>query len=462
MSLALGIDIGTSSLCALAFDPVEGRVVHCAAAPNTAGIAPSAPGGAEQDVSCIEESCRKLTAAVAGVVERVGDTLDVVGVTGQMHGILLVDAAGEAVSPLYTWRDGRAAFRLGPGSLAWARARDPQGASARCGCRVHAGYGGLTLAWLKSHGLLPEGVKALSIADYIAARLSGRIATDPTHAASWGLYDLAEGAWCGARCAALGVPGIFLPALRGPAEPPVPVLPAVALAWQLPATARVWSSVGDNQASVLGATQLRAGEAVLNLGTGGQISVPAAAVSTAPELETRPLPFGGFLRVGASLSGGAAYRTLCAFYRDVARALTGTAPTEGEGYACLEALLRTAPEGNGGVVADTRFSGTRGAPERCGALTGLREENLTAACVVGAVAEGMLDELLALGEPAGLAAASAVVATGNAVRRNPALQDLLARKLPMPVRLCPWEEEAAVGAALCAARALAETGETAR
>ncbi|HPS02927.1 MAG TPA: hypothetical protein PLA90_15420, partial [Candidatus Sumerlaeota bacterium] len=71
-----------------------------------------------------------------------------------------------------------------------------------------------------------------------------------------------------------------------------------------------------------------------------------------------------------------------------------------------------------------------------------------------AVLEGMLRELADLGRLAGLGAASRVVASGNAVRKNPILKSLIEESFQLPCSLALHSEEAALGAALCARRSL--------
>ena len=73
-----------------------------------------------------------------------------IGVTGQQHGILYLDGRGEAVSPLYTWQDGRGGRRYrGEESYAdWIR--------RETGCQVSPGYGLVTHFWLAQNGQIPE------------------------------------------------------------------------------------------------------------------------------------------------------------------------------------------------------------------------------------------------------------------------------------------------------------------
>ena len=106
-----------------------------------------------------------------------------------------------------------------------------------------------------------------------------------------------------------------------------------------------------------------------------------------------------------------------------------------------------------GLAVDTRFAGTRLEPARRGAITGLSETNFTPAHLIRATLEGMARELFE-GYEAMLphidASPRLLAASGNAVKRNPALQSILRDTFSLPLALSPWDEEAARGAALFA------------
>lgn len=109
-----------------------------------------------------------------------------VGLTGQMHGIVYVDAAGQLLSPLYTWQDETGAQPGPDGKSTAARL------TARTGYPLASGYGLVTLACHQAAGTIPDGAAAVcTIADYLAMRLSGRTAPrlTPSMAASLGLFD---------------------------------------------------------------------------------------------------------------------------------------------------------------------------------------------------------------------------------------------------------------------------------
>ena len=98
---AIGIDIGTTGICGAVVDTESGRVLRSVTENSEAFL-----------VGCAEweriQSVERIMAVADGILEALFDPeVAAIGVTGQMHGILYINAEGEAVSPLYTWQDGR-------------------------------------------------------------------------------------------------------------------------------------------------------------------------------------------------------------------------------------------------------------------------------------------------------------------------------------------------------------------
>ena len=183
-----------------------------------------------------------------------------IGVAGQMHGILYVDGAGRAVSPLYTWQDGR-------GERTRAGGKSHAGfLSEALGQRLSTGMGFVTHYYNAANGLVPEGARRVcTIADYVAMRLAHAAAPvmDTTMAASLGCFDLHRLDFRRDAMQKLGVEESFFPSVSksyaalGEHEPGTPVFPGL----------------GDNQASFLGAVGDVRHSVLFNVGTGSQISL---------------------------------------------------------------------------------------------------------------------------------------------------------------------------------------------
>ncbi len=193
--IVLSLDIGTSNLCALALSCDSLGPVAICSKKNDTEIANLATGYHEQDPLRIRDLCLELIQELLS--EKNVDENDVVGIgiTGQMHGVLMVNSDLQPESNLITWRDQRTLASDKPGSINETGRAWDKTVHERTGCRLHSGYGGATLQWLEKNGRLPEGAVALTIADYIAGCLTGVFATEATHAASWGIFDLQKNMW---------------------------------------------------------------------------------------------------------------------------------------------------------------------------------------------------------------------------------------------------------------------------
>ena len=423
----LGLDIGTTTLSAVVLDGGTRAVLQAQTLPG-APFLPT-PRGWERAQDADETAARAL--ALIDRLRRENGPLAAVGLTGQMHGVVPLDAAGRAVGPLYTWQDGRGDLDEGDGPLA-RRLTD------QLGLPLATGYGLVTHAFNRTHGLNRDAAALATIGAYVGMRLTGRAAPllHASDAASLGGYradayafDRRAEALAGGALPASTPRGAWL----GETEGGVPV--AV--------------SIGDNQASFLGAVEDPGRTALANIGTGAQISACADRYVESPAFDTRPFTAGRYLLVNSPLCGGRSYAMLERFLRACA-ALAGT-ETDAPLYEVMNRLAEETD--SGGLAVDTRFAGTRAEPERRGAITGLSPDNFTPAHFIRATLEGMAGELLEgyramlpfLPEPPRLLAAS-----GNAVRRNPALRHILADAFHLPLALSPWREEAARGAALFA------------
>lgn len=176
----LGLDLGTTTISAAVLD-ADGRLLCTRTVPGGAAVA-GQPWERKQDARGIEHAALSL---LDGLLQEFPD-IGCVGLTGQMHGIVYVDAAGQLLSPLYTWQDETGAQPGPDGKSTAARL------TARTGYPLASGYGLVTLACHQAAGTIPDGAAAVcTIADYLAMRLSGRSTPrlTPSMAASLGLFD---------------------------------------------------------------------------------------------------------------------------------------------------------------------------------------------------------------------------------------------------------------------------------
>ena len=426
----LGLDIGTTTVSAVVVD--NGFVIASKTLKNGSFIETAQPWEKIQDPHYIRNT------ALSAVQNLLAEHPDVerIGITGQMHGIVYLNAAGEPVSPLYTWQDGRG-DQLGPQGETYTATL-----SRITGYAVAAGYGLVTHYYNLKNGLVPaDAVVFSTIHDYIAMLLAGltRPVTEASDAASFGLFHVEKGCFDLEALEKAGIPCDLLPQLApqpciGYYQDRIPVFVAI----------------GDNQASFLGATGGRTDAMLVNVGTGSQFSAYTPKYMACQGLETRPFPDGGYLLVGASLCGGRAYALLESFLRDAAQAM-GSAPTD-SCYDAMAALLAQGKPEDLPTISPL-FQGTRQDPSLRGSITNLSTENFTVRHLIYAMLEGMTDELHTMycsyrnagGQDA------ALIGSGNGLRKNVYLQDCFSRAFGQPVVMSHCNEEAATGAALFAA-----------
>ena len=456
--VTIGLDLGTTTITALALDAGGGRVLAFETVLNDAEASPG-PGLAESNPERIAILALEVLKTVARRLGTRAGEVAGIGVTGQQHGVLLVGGGLRPVGPFISWRDGRGDERIPGGTRSFAEEMVRlvgEDACARAGCRPATGYMGVTLFWLRVHDRVPCGATACFIADFLGARLTSRApVTDPTLAASSGLFDVQAGRWDRGSMEALGLPLALFPEVRGAARPVGPMDAGLAKALGIPAGIPVFGPLGDSQAAFLGGTLGREGEAFVNVGTGAQVAARSSRFLFAPPLETRPLPGGGYWLVGAQPSGGAAYAALEDFFRKVLDRFGGRGG--GELYEGMNALAAAAPPGADGLRCRPLFWGTRAAPGARAEWTGMSGRSFTPAHMTRALLEGIAELLCedldriarATGAPLRCA-----VGCGNGLRKNPLLRRILADKLGFPVDLPSCPEEAAVGAARLAADGL--------
>ncbi len=400
---AIGIDLGTTSICAVAIDVDTGAVLKSETVPSNAFINTVNAWEKVQDVSAI------IGIATSLAEKFIDDNTCVIGVTGQMHGIVYIDKNGKAVSNLYTWQDARG--NLPYGETTYAKHLDS-----------FAGYGNVTDFYNKVNGLRPESAASYcTIHDYLVMTLCGL--TSPvihtTDAASFGCFDIEKNTFN--YDLNVKVTGGFDIAGEYKGIP-------------------VGVAIGDNQASVFSSVSSD-DDILLNVGTGSQMSVISDNCITGENIEVRPFFDGKYLLCGAALCGGRAYSVLKDFYAFVLKA---AGVENADVYAVMDKMLENATDS---LSVDTRFEGTRKNPDLSGSITGIRTDNFTPAQLTLGFLEGMVEELYSMylqtEKKNGF-----IVGSGNGVRKNPQLVAAAERKFGSKMKIPAHLEEAAYGAAM--------------
>lgn len=357
----------------------------------------------------------EIMKTVYGLLDGIGThEVGAIGFSGQMHGIVYTDENGNAVSPLYTWQDERAAIQTGNGKTY----------ANEIGC--FSGYGLATDYYNEKNGIVPENAKYLcTIADYAVMQLCSL--TKPlihiTNAASLGCFDLETNKF----------------ALENPRLPEVTTeFKTVGYYKNIP----VCVALGDNQASFIGSVS-NENSALINVGTGAQISRLTDKIINSGGIETRPFDGKKYLAAGCSLCGGRAFAMLEKFLREAAELATGEKVDSV--YPQLNKLLEAKLETD--LNADCRFCGTRNDPALRGSVSNISENNFTVGDFALSVLNGIAQELCDMYKESG-AAVSEIVGSGNGIRKNPALQRIVCNMFESKMKIPYYEEEAAFGAAL--------------
>lgn len=441
MTLLLGIDIGTSSVKAALFDPDQQTVVGVAA--DEYPIHKPAVDRAEQNA---EDWWAASVRAVRGALAAAGrNDVAAIGLSGQMHGGVLLDAAGEPVHPAIIWADQRSSAESD-----WlVEVVGGEAYAALAGTLPAVGFMGPTLVWLQRHqpDVLERARVVLMPKDYVRYRLTGERATDITDAAATGLLDVVQGAWAAALLSRTGLPADILPPILGSADVAGTLQREAAEALGLPAGIPVAAGCADQPAQAIGNGLITPGKASVTTGSGGQVFTPVylrqGRLATDPRLHVfnHAVPQTWYV-LGAILAAGLNLRWL--------RGLTGldAAP---DAYARFSAEAADLPPGADGLLYLPYLYGER-TPHMDsfarGALVGLSfhhgRGHLARAMMEGVsfALRQSLELSLALGGEVDL-----IIAAGGGAS-SPVWRQIQADIYGLPLQQALLPEQASLGAAL--------------
>ena len=465
LAMLIGLDIGTTSLSAVALDPASGSQVAHRTVANRAGSSP-APGRAELDLSRLYDLSVQCLAGLVAQADLAPTDIQGIGVTGQQHGVALIRPDASPAGPAITWQDLRVQDPL-PGSdrpvlERFITAAGGRGAFRNTGCLPAAGFLGPSLYWLSLQDALPEPpVIACFVPDAVVSFLTGAtVVCEPTLAGSSGIFDIRANCWDSALLERLELPARLFPPIGGAGDILGGLRRELAEAVGLEPGTPVTVALGDNQASFIGSAPEPGRSLLLNVGTGGQISARTDSFHFIPGLENRPFPDGQYLLIGGGLFGGRSYAYLQRFFQQVGTQLL-EAELPDDLYERMTELAATVPAGSDGLRCEPFFTGSRTDPGLRASFSGLSPDNFTPAHFARALLEGMADGFFAfceqmnpvVGEP------PLLVGAGNGVRQNRLLAKILARRFEKTLLIPRHAEEAAVGAAVAASVGLGIFGD---
>lgn len=294
---SLGIDLGTSSAKAVMVS-AGGKLVAQASAgyPVTSAQA----GYAETDPGLWWSA---VAGSVREAVRAAGVPPAAIGLSGQMHGLVMTAADGTAMRPALLWADSRAA-----GSLRAYRLLDP-GARERLANPLAPGMTGPLLSWVAENEprTYADARWALLPKDWIRGRLTGEIYAEPSDASATLLYDVAGDRWDLDVVRELGLDARLLaPLLPSAAAPAGCLAPGPAAELGLPPGIPVAAGAGDTAAACLG-SGLAPGDIQLTVGTGAQVvrplNCPEGRAEAGVNLYRSAAPRGWY-HMGATINAG--------------------------------------------------------------------------------------------------------------------------------------------------------------
>ncbi len=446
MAYLLGLDISTTGAKALIINSV-GRVMASQTVPQT--LSSPQPLWSEQNP---QDWWTGMAAAIRSALSEAnlsGDAIAAIGLTGQMHGLVLLDAAGEVLRPAILWNDQRTQAQCDEMTqkIGFERLIELTGNQAL------TGFTAPKILWVREHEpeVYARVAHILLPKDYIRFMLTGDYATDLAGASGTSLLNVAQRAWSQEVIEALEIPAAWLPKTHEGTEVTGVVSAAAAEATGLKAGTPVVGGGGDQAAGAVGVGAVRPGVISLVVGTSGVVFAPLDRYAYEPQGRLHAFCHavpGMWHFMGVMLSAAGSLQ----WFRD--------ALAPGESFDDLLAPAADVPPGCDGLLFLPYLTGERTPhpdPLARGAFVGLTLRH-TRAYMARSVLEGVafgLKDGFNLIANAGLPAEIEVRVSGGGAR-SLLWKQILADVLGATLVSTNSTEGAAYGAALLAAVAAGE------
>lgn len=379
MSVAIGVDVGTTGARAVAVD--EGGGVVATGMSEYPLLTPR-PQWTEQDPAEWWRASREVLASVAGACRDARGEVIGIGLTGQMHGSVFLDAAGGVIRPALLWND----QRTGKQCQAITEKVGAERLVEITGNPALTGFQAPKVLWLRDEEptAFDRVATVLLPKDFVRMKLAGELATDASDAAGTLFLDLRRRTWSSEVLGALDLPADWLPPVFESPEPTGRVSAGVAHELGLPGGIPVAAGGGDNAAAAIGTAVTQDGVLSSSIGTSGVLfaHTDEAAVDPSGRIHAfaHAVP-GRYCLLAVTLSAGGSLR----WWRDVT----------GLGYDELVAEAEVVPPGSEGLVFLPYLTGERTPhldPDARGAFVGLTARH-TRSHMTRALMEGVLFSL---------------------------------------------------------------------
>jgi len=418
-----GLDVGTSAVKGVAIDG-DGTVAAIADAAYP--LSTPRPGWAEQDPQLWWDATQSVLAALRAKV----GPLEAIGLSGQMHGLVALDAAGRVLRPAILWNDQRTAAECEE----IERTIGLERLIALTGNRALPGFTAPKLLWLRRHepDVHARIARIMLPKDYVRLRLCGEFATDVSDASGTVLLDVAHRRWSEEVLEALEIDPAILP----------PVLESPQRCGETRDGVPVAAGAGDQAAGALGVGVDRPGPISVALGTSGVVFAALPAFAADPQARVHAFCHavpGGWHAMGVMLSAAGALRWL----RD--------ATEPGASYDDLVAAAAGWGAGCEGLLFLPYLAGERtphADPDARAAFAGLQlrhDRGALVRAVMEGVAHGLRDSLDLV---AGLGGVPQFGRVSGGGARSSLWLEIVASALELPLERVAVDEGAAFGAAI--------------
>ncbi len=260
----LGIDLGTSELKAVLLEDTH-RIVASAGEPLT--VQRPQPLWSEQDPHAWWAALERVVARLRHDNPAAWASVRAIGLSGQMHGAVVLDANERVLRPAILWNDGR--------SAAQCAALEASAPSLRAitGNLAMPGFTAPKLLWLREHepALFRQIARVLLPKDWIRLLLCGEAVSEMSDASGSLWLDVGGRCWSDALLAATGLSRQQMPRLVEGSDISGALQRALAERWGLSPGIPIAGGAGDNAASAVGIGAVRAGEGFVSLGTSGVV-----------------------------------------------------------------------------------------------------------------------------------------------------------------------------------------------
>ena len=262
----LGLDLGTSELKALLLNDEHQVLATAHAALELSHPQPLWSEQHPQDWwAAVEQVMVQLQAQNGEALACVR----AIGLSGQMHGAVLLDADDQVLRPAILWNDGRS----GPQCERLSRALPTLAQIS--GNLAMPGFTAPKLMWVAEHepGIFSRVARVLLPKDWLRLKLTGQAVSEMSDASGTLWLDVEKRQWSEVLLQATGMRVDQMPRLVEGSQASAPLLSTLAKAWGLQGEVIVAGGAGDNAASAVGMGLVKPGEGFVSLGTSGVVFV---------------------------------------------------------------------------------------------------------------------------------------------------------------------------------------------